>query len=104
MPACPQPTTDDLAALRALLEAARADRRHSLAVAGPSPQDDPVGVAALAAEARDLAEIEAALARMDAGTYGRCTCCSAAIPLPRLEARPQARGCAGCPRAERVGG
>jgi DnaK suppressor protein len=47
--------------------------------------------------------IEAALARMDDGTYGRCTTCGDAIPTARLEARPQSALCVGCQRASEVG-
>lgn len=39
------------------------------------------------------AEVVAALARIDAGTYGRCTRCGRPIPEERLEARPEARYC-----------
>ena len=35
-----------------------------------------------------LAEVDAALARMDEGTYGRCEVCGGEIPEARLEARP----------------
>ncbi|AMB40509.1 MULTISPECIES: TraR/DksA C4-type zinc finger protein [Paenarthrobacter] len=35
-----------------------------------------------------LEQIEAALARIDAGTYGRCAVCGEEIPEGRLEARP----------------
>ncbi len=35
-----------------------------------------------------LAQIDAALARMELGTYGICAVCGAAIPEARLEARP----------------
>jgi RNA polymerase-binding protein DksA len=40
-----------------------------------------------------LAEIDAALKRIDDGTYGRCTKCGKEIPVERLEARPWARLC-----------
>lgn len=40
-----------------------------------------------------LAEIDAALARVDEGTYGRCEVCGDPIPDDRLEARPVARTC-----------
>ena len=43
-----------------------------------------------------LADIEAALARLDAGTYGRCAACGGAIPDARLAARPAALTCVGC--------
>ncbi|MGO4596839.1 TraR/DksA family transcriptional regulator [Terrabacter sp. 2RAF25] len=40
-----------------------------------------------------LDEVDAALARLEAGTYGRCEVCGSAIPAERLEARPTARTC-----------
>ena len=40
-----------------------------------------------------LAEIEAALQRIDDGTYGICTACGRQIPTERLEARPWASLC-----------
>lgn len=49
---------------------------------------------ALLARARaDLAEVDAAFARLDAGTYGICEVCGREIPGERLEARPAARRC-----------
>jgi len=39
------------------------------------------------------AEIDQALGRIDAGTYGTCTVCGAAIPEERLEAIPYASLC-----------
>jgi RNA polymerase-binding transcription factor DksA len=44
--------------------------------------------ALLAQSSHGLAQIEAALARIDAGTYGRCDVCGEDIPEGRLEARP----------------
>ena len=44
--------------------------------------------ALLAQSSHGLAQIEAALARIDAGTYGRCGVCGEDIPEGRLEARP----------------
>ncbi|MCW2582569.1 MAG: GntR family transcriptional regulator, partial [Klenkia sp.] len=52
-----------------------------------------VHLAALAARRRtdaDLAEIDAALARIASGTYGRCVGCGGDIALGRLQARPHA--------------
>ncbi|WP_414640600.1 TraR/DksA family transcriptional regulator [Amnibacterium sp.] len=40
-----------------------------------------------------LGEIDAALARVDAGTFGRCVVCGAVIPAGRLQARPFAATC-----------
>jgi DnaK suppressor protein len=49
-----------------------------------------------------LAEIDAALARIENGTYGTCTNCGEQIPLERLEAYPWASLCIDCKRlAER---
>lgn len=40
-----------------------------------------------------LNEVNDALARMDAGTYGTCVDCGKEIPIERLEARPYAIRC-----------
>jgi RNA polymerase-binding protein DksA len=57
-------------------------------------------VGALVRQAKDhLAEVEAALARLDAGTYGTCERCGEPIAEDRLEARPVARTCIGCASA-----
>jgi DnaK suppressor protein len=54
-------------------------------------------VATLVHQARHhLTEIDAALARLDAGTYGICERCGRQIPLDRLEVRPIARTCVSC--------
>ena len=58
---------------------------------------DRAQVAALLAAARhDLTEIDAARARVDAGTYGVCERCGRPIAPDRLEARPAARTCLAC--------
>ncbi len=43
-----------------------------------------------------LAEVDAALARVDAGTYGACDRCGAPIGAARLDALPAARLCIRC--------
>ncbi|MDO9456583.1 TraR/DksA C4-type zinc finger protein [Nocardioides sp.] len=45
---------------------------------------------------RHLVEVDAALARVDAGTYGRCEVCGRDIAPERLEVRPTARTCVSC--------
>jgi len=45
-----------------------------------------------------LAEIDAALARIENGTYGTCTNCGNEIPVERLEAYPAASLCIDCKR------
>lgn len=48
---------------------------------------------------RDAAdEVEAALLRLDEGTYGFCESCGAEVPLERLEALPETRFCMSCPK------
>ena len=43
-----------------------------------------------------LEEVDAALGRLDAGTYGVCVDCGTVIPAGRLEARPAAARCVAC--------
>jgi RNA polymerase-binding protein DksA len=45
-----------------------------------------------------LAEIDAALARIEDGTYGTCTNCGKEIAVARLEAQPWAILCIDCAR------
>ena len=76
------------------------------AAQGADDEHDPEGatlaferqhVAALADAAReDLAEIQAALARLADGSYGTCQACGQQISPERLAARPAARTCVGC--------
>jgi RNA polymerase-binding protein DksA len=57
-------------------------------------------VGALIRQAREgLAEIDAALERVEAGTYGACERCGQPIGEGRLEARPVARLCIACASA-----
>lgn len=52
---------------------------------------------------REVEEIQAALSRIEAGTYGTCEVCGEAISPERLEALPMARRCIDCQaRLERV--
>ena len=44
----------------------------------------------------ELGAIEAALARIEAGTYGECTDCGVRIPVARLQATPEAPRCIHC--------
>ena len=108
-----------LTALRAAATArlAALDRSFADVVAGAEgantdDEHDPEGatigferaqVAALVARAEAaLREVDAALARLDAGTYGVCERCGRALPAGRLAARPTAATCVGCaPTARR---
>jgi RNA polymerase-binding protein DksA len=91
------------------LSALRSDFDGMVAASADSNADDehdPEGatiafersqVTALARHAEEqVTEIDAALARLEAGTYGVCARCGAPIPAERLEARPTARTCVTC--------
>lgn len=71
--------------------------------AGLSPEDAlRVTARMVAAERYILREIEAALIRLEQGSYGRCEECAAVISEQRLEILPYTRYCARCqPRATR---
>ena len=58
-----------------------------------------VAAALSQAEHRQLDEVEHALRRLDAGTYGTCETCGKSIDLARLRALPWARLCQSCARA-----
>jgi RNA polymerase-binding transcription factor DksA len=47
-----------------------------------------------------LDDINAALARLDDGTFGKCTDCGRGISEERLKAIPYASACVECARAE----
>jgi DnaK suppressor protein len=49
-------------------------------------------------EARELGQIERALARIKQGTYGVCEYCQAKIPVARLNALPYSTTCVNCQR------
>jgi RNA polymerase-binding protein DksA len=76
-------------------EGANADDEHD--PEGATLGFERAQLAALAARAADLLrEVDAALARVDDGTYGVCERCGAAIPDARLAARPTAATCLAC--------
>ncbi len=93
---------------RALEGALRDDRAHDIEDRdGPSPGHlaDPaesadwliaVDSATTARAARELAEVDAALERLDAGSYGACVDCETPISPVRLIYAPQASRCLGC--------
>ena len=47
-------------------------------------------------ERQEMEEIDAAFARLHAGTYGVCESCGGSIPLSRLQAMPATRHCLTC--------
>jgi DnaK suppressor protein len=52
--------------------------------------------AAVQAAGEQYAEVMAALARVDNGSYGQCMDCANEIPAPRVEARPTTTRCVPC--------
>ena len=59
-----------------------------------------VDVQVLHTERSILEQIDAALARIEDGSFGRCTSCHAAISEERLNALPYTPVCAKCAQAE----
>ncbi|MCF6507656.1 conjugal transfer protein TraR [Blastococcus sp. MG754426] len=93
------PTAAPADRFRLLLEEQRAEavqqREEALAECATSVPD-PVAQRRSADLQRTIEEIDAALARIEDGSYGRCTGCGTAIPEERLELRPFARTCVAC--------
>ena len=87
---------------RALLDEQRADcvrqREDALAECAQSVPD-PVAQRRAADLKITIEQIDAALARVEAGTYGRCTGCQAEIPAERMELRAFASTCVACTSA-----
>jgi DnaK suppressor protein len=107
------PTTDPAADYGDLLQHERTDLSRQLAELGfgdagglsydPNFADSSQVTAergeaeALAGELMEaLGEVEAAIARLAEGTYGRCERCGQPIAPARLEAMPAARRCISC--------
>jgi len=96
----------EIDALLARLDADEASLRTDRADATADDEHDPEGstlsgewqrVDALRrARLDERAEVEEAIRRMDAGTYGVCVRCGDPIPPARLEARPMATMCVAC--------
>ena len=57
----------------------------------------------LGAEGQMLAEVNAALERVDGGTFGCCETCEKPIAKARLDVVPYARQCIGCARQSEGG-
>ena len=87
--------TGDFAGIVAASADSNADDEHDPEGATIAFERSAVG--ALIAQARHrLEEIDAAMARVDEGSYGTCESCGKPIAPGRLEARPVARECIGC--------
>jgi RNA polymerase-binding transcription factor len=104
--------TADLASTRARLTALTRDFAGIVASSQANDDEhDPEGatnaferqhIAALIDQARgQLADISAALRRLDDGSYGTCQRCGQPVGGQRLRARPAAATCIGCARSGR---
>lgn len=107
-------TPEDLAALRENLHEQRLFRQEQLRqFASASRADDrrpqadaariEVGVKLAASARMVLADVEAALARMDSGEYGTCHLCRRPVERHRLLIVPQARYCGRCQQVREAG-
>ena len=74
----------------------RLEETDDWAVADMMAEQD---IALVSRDLTELAEVEAALARMADGTYGECSECGQPIPAARLTAYPTARRCVACQEA-----
>ena len=102
--------------MRAALTEQRAQLRREIAEQGADPDGDDVSfvddagfsdrshstqersrlISVVEALRANLAEVERALGRIDAGTYGSCERCGKPIDPARLEARPEGGLCIDC--------
>jgi DnaK suppressor protein len=85
----------EFAGIVAAADSANADDEHD--PEGATIAFERQHVAALLTRARtQLTEVDAALGRLDAGSYGRCARCGQPIAPARLAARPTATTCVSC--------
>jgi len=63
---------------------------------GSDTADQELTVSLLGSDKDTLDQIEAAIERIEDGSYGRCEKCGEHIPKPRLEAVPYAAECERC--------
>jgi DnaK suppressor protein len=107
-----EPSTDPRATLLAERDRLRAEVAQGIIAPDPMTYGSQAAAASQVFEQqRDLAlrdhnhqhlaEVEAALARLEAGSYGACSACHGPIGAGRLEALPWAALCIECQRSSR---
>ena len=87
--------TGDYDAVVAASRDSNADDEHDPEGATIAFERSQIGALARQAE-HHIAEVDAAMTRLDAGTYGVCQDCGEPIAEGRLEVRPVARTCVDC--------
>jgi RNA polymerase-binding protein DksA len=87
--------TDDFDSVVAASRDTNADDEHDPEGATIAFERSQVGALIRQGRLR-LAEIDAAVTRLDAGSYGTCEACGRPIGQDRLAARPAARTCITC--------
>jgi RNA polymerase-binding transcription factor len=111
----PEPSTEPRVALLAERDRLRAEIAEGIVAPDPMTYGSQAAAASqvfeqqrdLALRERNqqhLAAVEAALRRLDEGTYGRCLRCGEPIASERLTALPWASHCIGCQRIVGRGG
>jgi RNA polymerase-binding protein DksA len=80
----------------ALREAKTTRMPNHMAELGTGNFDEELTLGLLVSERAALEHVEAAIARIEDGTYGRCDACGARIAKPRLQAIPYAAHCVRC--------
>ena len=76
----------------------RSDQAGDSADAAFSSGSEEISSQLAGLEARELSQIERALARLKQGTYGVCDTCQGKIPVARLNALPYTTTCIDCQR------
>ena len=94
-PAVTLPSADSRSVLTELRADCIRERAAALAESATSVPDA-VAVSRAGRLLATIGEIDAALLRIDEGSYGRCGHCGAQMSAERLEARPFAAACVAC--------
>jgi DnaK suppressor protein len=76
---------------------------NDMAELGSGNFDQEFTLSLLASEKNALDQIEAAIERIEEGSYGQCETCSVQIPKARLEAIPFAARCVRCASQQEEG-
>jgi DnaK suppressor protein len=74
-----------------------------MAELGSDNSDQELTLSLLGSDKNAIDQIEAAIARIEAGSFGECDTCGAKIPKSRLDAIPYAAQCVHCASQREVG-